>query len=238
VDRVSIYVKNDNRFEQAEALSRECPHCGAHAQLIPTATPSYAALMDARPRHAGVAFRCAACQEPRFARVAIRSFGPEQVVLSTNLVEIERAKEHFQFGYLPNNVGRLLRESFDCYTADLFTAFAVMARRAVQVAIEDARENGGPRLLDLFHEVVQVAEIDPDMTQTLQTVLFDTSHKDPNVDADQAAVMIELIKDIFYQCYVRTQKLKAAVRMRRYFAGETTQKVTPIASLTRKANSA
>jgi hypothetical protein len=233
---VSIYVKNDNSFDQGESLSRECPHCGAHAQLVPMATPSYDALMQARPRHAGVAFRCAACNEPRFARIAVRSFGPDQVVLSTNLVEIERPKEQFQFAYLPANVARLLQESFDCYTADLFMAFAVLSRRAVQAAIADASENGGPRMLDLFHDVAQIAELDPDMAQSLQNVLFDTSQPDPDLDPDHAAVLIELIKDMFYQCYVRTKKLKAAVRMRRFFAGETTQKVTPI-SLTRSATS-
>lgn len=235
---MSIYVKNDDGFEQTEPMSRECPHCGANAQLVPTATPSYAALMQARPRHAGIAFRCAACNEPRFARVATRSFGPDQIVLSSNLVEIERAKEHFQFAYLPRDVGRIFREALDCYTADLFSAFAVMCRRATQAAIADARRNGNPRLLDLFHEVIQLAEIDHETGELLQTVLFDTSRLEPEIGAEQAAVLIEVLKDMFYQCYVRTAKLKAAVKMRRYFAGETTQKITPIASLTRRANSA
>jgi hypothetical protein len=235
---VSIYVKSDNSFEQAQPLTRECPHCGAHSQLIPLATPSFDALMESRPRHAGIAFRCAACQEPRFARVATRSFSPEQVVLSSNLVEIERAKEHFQFGYLPSNVARLFSEALDCYTADLFTAFGVMSRRAVQAAIADARANGMPRLADLFTEVVQLAEIDYETSQTMQALLFDLTVPEPEIDAERAGVLIEILKDIFYQCYVRTAKLKAAVKMRRYFAGETTQKVTPIASLTRRANSA
>jgi hypothetical protein len=52
-----------------------------------------------------------------------------------------------------------------------------------------------------------------------------------------AAILIEIVKDMFYECYVRRAKLKAAVQMRRYFAGETTQKVTPIGSLTRQATS-
>jgi len=131
---VAIYVKNNNDFEQTEPIVRECPHCGAQAPLIPIATPGFAELSAARPQHAGVAFRCAVCNEPRFARTAIRSFDKDRIVLSANLVEIERSKEHFQYNYLPPNLQRLIRESFGCYTADLFLAFAILCRRAVTLA--------------------------------------------------------------------------------------------------------
>jgi hypothetical protein len=228
VVRVSIYVKNNNSFEQAEPVSRECPHCGANAQLIPVSTPSYEALMQSRPRHAGVAFRCAACNETRFARTAVRSFGPEQIVLSSNLVEIERPKERFQFGYLPTSVERSFREALDCYTADLFTAFAVMCRRAMQAALADIDNANRRHLYDLFRDVAALSEIDPETSAKIETILFTADGAEPEVAADEAAALIEIVKDIFYQRFVRTAKLKAAVRMRRYFAGEVTQKITPI----------
>lgn len=226
---MSIYVKKNNRFEQAEPVSRECPHCGAHAQLVPIATPSYAALMQARPRHVAVGFRCAACNEPRFARVAVRSFGPDEVVLSSNLVEIERSKERFHFGYLPPKVERLFREALDCYTADLFYGFAILCRRAMQTALADSQE---PKpyihLYDLFRDVAAIAELDSATSETLDKILFSTDVAEPEIGPEEAAALIEIIKDIFYQRYVRTAKLKAALKVRRYFAGETTQKITPI----------
>lgn len=235
---MSIYVKSDDRFELSESPARECPHCGAHARLVPVATPSFAALSQARPRHAGIVFRCDACGEPRFARVAIRSFGDDQIVLSSNVVEIERAKERFQFSYLPDRVGRLLREALDCHTADLFTAFGVMCRRAVQAALAEPDASNRPQLRDLFRDVADLSEIDVDTRRLMETILFEPNTPEPEIDAEQAAVLIEIVKDMFYQRYVRTAKLKAAMKMRRFFAGETTQKITPIASLTRRANSA
>lgn len=235
---MSIYVKKDNGFEQPERLSRECPHCGATAELVPVATPSFRALTEARPRHAGLAFRCAACGEPRFARAAIRSFGSDRIVLSSNLVEIERAKERFQFSYLPPDVERLFREALNCYTADLFTAFAVMCRRAIQAAQVDAGQSNGAQLFDLFKDVADITEIDSETRALIETILFEPEIVEPEISAEHAAVMIEVIKDIFYQRYVRTAKLKAAMKMRRLFAGETAQKITPIDSLTRRANSA
>lgn len=226
---MSIYVKKNNSFEPPDEIARECPHCGAHAQLIPLATPSFDALTQSRPRHAGMVFRCAACNEPRFFRVAVRSFGPEEIVLSSNLVEVERTKERFQFGYMPSTVEPLFREALDCYTADLFNAFGTMSRRAVQAALNDTRANNRPHPYDLFKDVAELSEIDEQTSRTLETVLFTTETPEPDIGAEEAAALIEILKDIFYQCYVRTAKLKAAVKMRRYFAGETTQKITPIA---------
>src|SRR5690606_18603187 len=114
---MTIYVNKDNGFAQAETLSRECPHCGAHAQLLPVATPSFEALRTARPRHVGIAYRCAACNEPRFVRAAVRAIEADRAELASNLVEIERPRERFPFGYLPDNVEILFREALDCYTA-------------------------------------------------------------------------------------------------------------------------
>jgi hypothetical protein len=225
---LSLYVKNDDGFEQAEAVARECPHCGANAQLIPISTPSYEALMQSRPRHAGICFRCAACNEPRFTRVAIRSFGADRIELSSNIVDIERAKERFQFGYLPANVERLLREALDCYTADLFMAFAVMCRRTLQAARADVLANERLEIHGLFKDSVAVSEVDAQTGAVLETLLFGADEPELAPAAEEAAALIEIVKDVLYQRYVRNAKLKAAVRMRRYFAGETTQKITPI----------
>jgi hypothetical protein len=235
VVRVSLYVKNNNDFEQAEAVTRECPHCGASAQLIPVSTPSYEALMQSRPRHAGICFRCAACNEPRFARVAIRSFGPDRIELSSNVVDVERPRERFQFGYLPANVERLFRETLDCYTADLYMAFAVMCRRTIQAARVDVQGHERLQIHDLFKNAVALSEIDAQTAAALEAVLFGADEPELAPAPDEAAALIEIIKDVLYQRYVRNAKLKAAVRMRRYFAGEITQKITPIGVNKRQA---
>jgi hypothetical protein len=59
-------------------------------------------------------------------------------------------------------------------------------------------------------------------------LLFGAAEPELAPAAEEAAALIEIIKDVLYQRYVRDAKLKAAVRMRRYFAGEITQKITPI----------
>jgi hypothetical protein len=227
---VAIYVKNNNDFEQSEPIVRECPHCGAQAPLVPIATPGFAELSAARPKHAGVAFRCAACNEPRFARATIRSFDKDRIVLSANLVEIERTHEHFQYGYLPEKTQRLLREAFGCYTADLYLAFAILCRRTIAQAKSLSPPTEGGSFEQFFADAVRLGEIDDAMRATLRDVLFGRG-PEPDIDADQAAVLIEVVKDMFHQRFVRTAKLKRAIKMRRYFAAEAAQKASPIAPL-------
>ena len=227
---MAIYVKNNNDFEQTEPIVRECPHCGALAPLVPIATPGFAELSAARPQHAGVAFRCAACNEPRFVRTAIRSFDKDRIVLSANLVEIERSKEHFPYNYLPEKLQRLIRESFGCYTADLFLAFAILCRRTITLASNLEPVKGQTSFAQRFEDAAMLGELDSKIRDTLREVLFGTG-AEPEINADQAAVLIEIVKDMLQQRYVRTAKLKRAIQMRQFFAAESPRRVAPLESL-------
>jgi hypothetical protein len=225
---LSIYVNKNNGFQQTEPVARECPHCGAHAQLIPVATPSYEALVQSRPRHVGIVYRCAACSEPRFVRAAVRAFEPDRVELAASPIEIERVRERFQYGYLPDRVERLLRETLECYTAGCYNAFASMCRRTVGAGLAVSGEGARRRWQELVRDALLVGEIGLPTARTIEAVLFGGLDDPPEVGPDESAVLIEVLKDLLYQAYVRTAKLQAAMKMRRFFAGETLRNVTPI----------
>jgi hypothetical protein len=179
-----------------------------------------------KPQHVGLVFRCAACNEPRFVRAAVRSIGADRVELASHFVEIERPRERFQFGYLPEPIEPLLRETLDCYTAGVHNAFATMCRRTVRLALAEGDREAARRWRETVAEVLRIGEVDPTMAQTIDTVLFAEQDDPPSIGPDEAAVLIEIVKDLFYQNYVRTAKLRAALKMRRFFASES--KVTPI----------
>jgi hypothetical protein len=225
---VSIYVNKNKGFTQAEPIARECPHCGAHAQLLPVAAPSYEVLAQTRPKHAGIVFRCAACNEPRFLRAAVRAIGSDSVELAPNLVEVERTHERFQYGYLPDTIEQLLRETLDCYSLGALNAFATMCRRTVRTALRTLDGTAKRRWQDTLGEVLRACDVDAVTANTVETVLFAEEGDPPVITPDEAAVLVETLKDLFYQTYVRTSKLRAAMKMRRFFADESTDKVTPI----------
>ncbi|HUQ51450.1 MAG TPA: hypothetical protein VM692_04460 [Gammaproteobacteria bacterium] len=226
---MAIYVNKNNSFELTEPVARECPHCGTHAQLVPVANPSFQVLAQTRPKHAGLLFRCAACNEPRFLRAAIRAIGAEHVELAPNLTEVERARERFQYNYLPDTVEQLLRETLDCYSLGAHNAFATMCRRTTRAALRTMDADAKTRWHDTLLEVLRVCDVDAVTAGSVETVLFADDGEPPEITADEAAVLVEVLKDLFYQSYVRTSKLRAAMKVRRFFAGESsTAKVTPI----------
>jgi hypothetical protein len=225
---VAIYVNKNNGFEQTEPTTRVCPHCGAHAQLIPVANPSFAVLAQTQPKHAGLLFRCAACNEPRFVRAVVRTIGAERVELAPNLVEVERARERFPYGYLPDTIEQLLRETLDCYSLGALHAFATMCRRTTSTALRSLGAAAKTRWQDTLHEMLRACDVDAVTTSTVDAVLFGGDADPPAVTPDEAAVLVEALKDLFYQSYVRTAKLRAAMKVRRFFAAETAATVTPI----------
>jgi hypothetical protein len=173
-------------------------------------------------------FRCAACNEPRFIRATVRTINDEQVELSATLVEVERVRERFQYSYLPENVERLFRETLECYTAGCYDAFASMCRRSLNIALASGDGNGRKRAQELVRDGLLIGEVDAKTARTIESVLFGAQSEPPSIGPDESAVLIEIIKDFFYQTYVRTAKLKAAMQMRRFFAGESLRNVTPI----------
>jgi len=225
---VAIYVNKNNGFQLTEPITRECPHCGAHSQLLVLATPTFEVLAQTRPKQAGLLFRCAACNEPRFLRAAIRTIGAERIELAPNLVEVERTRERFQYNYLPDTVEQLLRETLDCYSLGAHNAFATMCRRTTRTALKTMDAAAKLRWQDTLQDVLRVCEVDAVTASTVDTVLFADEGEPPEITPDEAAVLVEVLKDLFYQSYVRSAKLRAAMKMRRFFAGESTGKITPI----------
>jgi hypothetical protein len=185
-------------------------------------------LAQTRPRHAGLLFRCAACNEPRFLRAAVRTISPERIELAPNLVEVERARERFQYGYLPDTIEQLLRETLDCYSLGAHNAFATMCRRTTSAALRALGGTAKTRWQDTLLEMLRVCEIDAVTTSTVDAVLFADDGEPPEITPNEAAVLVEALKDMFYQSYVRNAKLRAAMKMRRLFADESLDKVTPI----------
>lgn len=223
-----IYVNKNKGFTQTDPITRECPHCGAHAQLLPVAAPSFDVLAQTRPKHAGIVFRCAACNEPRFLRAAVRAIGADAIELAPNLVEVERTRERFQYAHLPDGIEQLLRETLDCYSLGAHQAFATMCRRTTRTAVRALDPASQSRWQDTASDVLRACEVDAVTTHTVEMVLFGDEPEPPTITPDEAAVLVEVLKDLFYQSYVRTAKLRAAMRMRRFFASESAGNVTPI----------
>jgi hypothetical protein len=201
----------------------------SHISLL--ASPRFEDLVAHKPRHVGVVYDCDSCHAPVFLRYAARVYGANRIELSPQYSEVERAREKFTFTYLPEEVETLLREALVCYTADAVNAFASMCRRVAQATFADLGESGKLRLYDQLNEVRDMASIDEQTFGVVKHVIFGTDADlrpaPPLLDSYQSGVLLEAMKDLLHQAYVRKGRLQQAMMVRRFFSDEANDKVTP-----------
>ena len=231
---MSVYVDSNSRLHHAQerSLALMCPHCQVFTHITAVSVPQFAELVASRPNHVGVVYKCDSCSAPIFLKFAVKMYAANRVELANNFVELERAREKFSFTYLPENVERLFREALGCYSGGFFNAFASMSRRTAQAVFDDLGENGRLRIFDQINEAREMAEIDGETFGAAKKVIFggdrDPSPGLPDLGDCEAGVLLELLKDLLYQAYVRKGNLQQAMMVRRFFAEETLDKITPI----------
>jgi hypothetical protein len=76
-----------------------------------------------------------------------------------------------------------------------------------------------------------IADIDDASFAPIKRVLFETADDDamPLLNRAQAGVLLEVLKDMFYQCFVRRGKLTRAIKVRRFFVQESNGELRPTA---------
>lgn len=220
---MSVYIDPDDRLhnDQAASLALTCPHCSVLAHITPLAVPGFADLSASRPKQIGMVYRCDACNAPIFLRFNVRGYSGERIELSSHFSEVERASEKYTFTYLPQDIEVLFRETLLCYSHGLFNSFASMCRRTMQAVFANLGEPGKLRVFDELSDVRDMAEIDASVFIAIKRVLFDTDADAapslPLLDDDQAGLLLEVIKDLLYQSYVRKARLQQAMVVRRVY---------------------
>ena len=240
---MSVYVDANSRLhhDQERSLALNCPHCQVFSHITAVSVPQYSELVASRPGQVGVVYRCDSCNAPVFLRFPVKLYASNRIELGNNFTELERAREKFSFTYLPEEGESLFREALACYSAGLFGAFASMCRRTAQAVFHDLGENGRLRMFDQVAEARDMAEIDAETYAAVKKVLFGNDAEAypsmPQLGVDEAAVLLEFIKDLLYQAYVRRGKLQQATTVRSFSAEEDTDRVTPIGRAAAQLNS-
>ena len=218
---MAITIERNNGLvrESDDQFGLECPYCGVYAHMTPESVPDFDRIARTRPKHVGMVYQCDACHAPVFLRFAVKAFSDDVIELYRNYIELERPKERFQFSYLPKNTEILFREALSCYSNGNFNAFASMCRRAASSAFGAIGDNGKLRAFDEVMDAQEIAEIDDESFDPIKRVIFDAGDDEdlPLLTHGQAGILLEVLKDMFYQCFVRRGKLTRAIKVRRFF---------------------
>lgn len=222
---MSIYVDPDNTIhhQQGNGFALHCPCCQVFSHLTPVSVPQFTALADHQPNLIGVVYRCDSCNAPVFIKYPVKQYSNDRIELSSNYIELERSRERFAFTYLPEHFEQLFREALNCYSNACFTAFALLCRRIAQLLFKDLGDSGRLKVFDQLVEIRDLAKLDSDNFSVVKHIIFDRDSdpiQAPTLNAQYAGILLEVMKDLLYQCFVRRGKLQKAMMVRRFFAEE------------------
>jgi hypothetical protein len=212
----------DELHVEYQGIALTCPHCQTLTHLTAAGVPKFDDLSRRKSKHIGIVFRCDACMEPVFLRFAAKAYTALRVELFANYAEVERARENFPLTYLPEEAEDLFKEALNCYSAGCFNAFGAMSRRTAQSLFRELGERGKLELFDTLQEIRNLAELDDETFATLRAVLFgsdsDPWPHHPDITAEHAGVLLEVMRDLLYQTFVRKARLLQAMTFRRFVA--------------------
>jgi hypothetical protein len=217
----------DELHLEYQGIALTCPHCQTLTHLTAAAVPKFEDLNRRKPKHIGIVFRCDACLEPVFLKFTVKAYTASKIELATNYTEIERARENFPLTYLPEEAECVFKEALNCYAAGCFNAFGAMSRRTAQSLFRELGERGKLELFDTLQEIRTLADLDDDTFAVLRAALFGTDSDpwphQPNINAERAGILLEVMRDLLYQTFVRKARLVQAMTFRKFVAPDSAE---------------
>jgi hypothetical protein len=229
---MSIYITpQDELHVEHQGIALTCPHCQTLTHISAVATPKFDDLTRRKPKQIGIVFRCDACGEPIFLKFIAKTYTPQRIELAASYTEVERARENFPLTYLPAESEDLFREALSCYSAGCYNAFSAMSRSTAQSLFRELGERGKLELFDTLQDIRALAELDDDTFATIRAVLFgsdsDPWPHQPHLNAEGAGILLEVMRDLLYQTFVRKARLLQAMTFRKYVAPHVETSVSP-----------
>lgn len=199
--------------------SVHCPHCGAYSNVTAVSTPRWEQMKRYAPSRVIVGYVCNACNEPIALRFGVfGQYDSLYAALSVDYEELEPVMETFEFEYLPSPVKDDFREALTCYSHSCLNAAAAMCRRTIQSVATNLGAVGTDKVSRQLVEVKEAAGVDDEDFFALKQIIIDGhdgAHPHlPEVTKDRASLLIEMMKDVLYQLYVRKGKLQKSKELR------------------------
>ena len=223
---MTVHIDTANRLHDSEAanFTLTCPHCDQTVHVTPLAIPDYHKIIANRLVAVGIVYSCDACHASIFLRYAVRVYGDTRVELAPNFQQLERPLGKFPFQYLPPSVASAFKEALLCYAADAHNAFALMCRRVVHVVHHDLGDSSRLRMFDQINDLRDMISLDEESFSMLKRALFSSEARDTmavdQITPWQSGLLLEIVKDLLNQAYVRKARMQQAMLVRNFFASE------------------
>ena len=215
----NLTLHQDNNPAQlvTKHFTIKCPHCNAISGLSAISLPQHNLLIHYKPKNAGIAYQCDACQETVFLRFIIRYF-PKHVEFDDDFIEVEHPHEDYEYKYLPAEVADDFKEALTCYSNSCYNAFGAMIRRTIQTVSTELGAEGKDKVQNQIKELKDILKIEEETFDQLKVIILaghDGAHPHlPSLNHERAEILLEIMKDVLYQLFIRRKKIQEAEKKR------------------------
>jgi Domain of unknown function (DUF4145) len=213
-------IRSDEQFQHLidAPVNLRCPHCSTQTALIPISVPRYALIHRFRLTETGLVYRCSSCNRAVFLRYKVHPLS-NPVILSDEFEQVTTSLEPFEMQYLAGAVLDDFREALTCYANACWNAFGAMCRRCIQSVSETLGAPGTTKVQAQLEELRNMGVTDEDTFKQLHAIMLaghDGAHPHlPALSPARAAVLLQLMKDVLYQLFVRPAKIREAGDLRK-----------------------
>ena len=197
-------------------LTLRCPHCSVTAGMSIVSVPRFELVHRFKVREIGLVYRCDSCNRPVVLLYEIELGNP--IRIPDEFTQVQNALEPFEHQYLPAEVAEDFREALVCYAQNCWNAFAAMCRRCIQSVSTNLGAQGTTKVKNQLQDLKDMGVADEKTFEQLRQIMLsghDGAHPHlPKLSRDRAAVLMQLMKDVLYQLYVRPGKIKEAAALR------------------------
>lgn len=218
-----MYIPKDNNITNIfdTHFTLQCPHCNAISNVTAISIPRYELIQRFKLNKVGIVYKCDSCNEPIFLKfhIDVSSLNKNPIKIYDDYIEIERPQESFDFKYLPEEVKNDFKEALTCYSNSCYNAFGSMCRRCIQTASNLLGAKGKDKVHRQIKDLREMAEIDDETFEVLNQIIIsghDAAHPHlPKLSQERAKILLELMKDVLYQLFVRKAKVIEAMQLRK-----------------------
>jgi len=215
---MQLVSNNDIQHLIDNPINLRCPHCSTLTALIPVSVPRFELVHRFKLKSVGIVYRCSSCNAPVYLQFMVQNLG-NPIILSEEFERVNAAIEPFETRYLAGSVLSDLEEALKCYANSCWNAFAAMSRRCIQSVSEDLGASGTTKVQDQLRELKEMGVADDETFEQLRAIMLsghDGAHPHlPQLSPARAAVLLQLLKDVLYQLYVRPAKIREAAELRK-----------------------
>jgi hypothetical protein len=218
-------LSDDTISHDAVVLNSGCAQCQTEAHLTLISRPDFNSLKVCRPAITGLAFLCLKCQSPTLVTYTIKHIGEHEILLGEVVRHEDKTDGHVILNYLPSTIKKMYEDAIGCYEHDLLEPFALMCRQTIEAIIKDLGDTGKMRVFNHIEELRDILKIEPCMFDSIDQIIFGPekpTQRDTIFGKTESAVLLEIMKDLLYQIYVRKARLQRVFNIRQFFAEQKT----------------